>query len=853
MLTPVISFATNDTANDAPTENNETTENKDTTTGQAGSTGAEATDGIVKNKTGVDFIDKINPTAISTDGMTQEGVDTALNYLIASTADRQKVAYAKATEEPQADTSLESDDIFDASKVIDGHMFVAEAGGYELYAEPESLSILIRDKKTGTLLRSTVEDEDAYVTNSQLPSYNLATSGITVVPVKYDPTSETRSGMYDKVNTQISSRDATITYKAIEHGFIAHLHFDNHKNVAALKGLDLEFDVQVKLEDNGSINVQIPSDKIVEKKTDDAVCYLMGDVYVFPLLGYTDRGDTNGYMILPDGNGIIVNFSDFYQDGTAKYKSGYTARVYGKDVSMEIAAAEDPTKERKDLNPVEDIIAPYFGMVHDYSKFNDGSHEKDIAVLGFVEDGEYNCKINGMFNGVNASFQNYSYASATFREVYQQPTDNAGIASKTEVTENLMENFEMSFLLASGEDANYSGLANKARELLKENGTLAKAEDMAYDVRVDFIGLDKENFLLFRRNVVATTIENMKEILHMLKVSGVENISAYYDGWQKGGMYNLPNAEYNVDKDLGGNLALSDLQKSYTDGSVKISVIQDMLNINDTTANATFIAMKMINKRTYSYTDRFLEVYKTFKYLTPAKTNEYLKKLADDMLSNGQKNLTVKGFTNNLFAYSVSSKIRSRKDAMNEYTSAVESVKKEGINLSMIDPAMYLWKYTDEYLDFPISSSMYVYASEEIPFLSTVLKGSMKVYSEYVNFEANQTEFFLKLVETGVYPSFLLTYESPTNLQYTNSSWVYSSDYEKYISLITEFDTDLKSVNKMTEGACIVKHEMHYDGNADLTKVTYDNGVVVYVNYAEETVSADGVTIDGLSYKVGEE
>ena len=118
MLTPVISFATNDTANDAPTENNETTENKDTTTGQAGSTGAEATDGIVKNKTGVDFIDKINPTAISTDGMTQEGVDTALNYLIASTADRQKVAYAKATEEPQADTSLESDDIFDASKVI---------------------------------------------------------------------------------------------------------------------------------------------------------------------------------------------------------------------------------------------------------------------------------------------------------------------------------------------------------------------------------------------------------------------------------------------------------------------------------------------------------------------------------------------------------------------------------------------------------------------------------------------------------------------------------------------------------------------------------------------------------------
>ena len=46
---------------------------------------------------------------------------------------------------------------------------------------------------------------------------------------------------------------------------------------------------------------------------------------------------------------------------------------------------------------------------------------------------------------------------------------------------------------------------------------------------------------------------------------------------------------------------------------------------------------------------------------------------------------------------------------------------------------------------------------------------------------------------------------------------------------------------------------MNYDGNNNLTKVTYSNGTVVYVNYSEDAVSADGETIDGLSYKVGEE
>ena len=44
--------------------------------------------------------------------------------------------------------------------------------------------------------------------------------------------------------------------------------------------------------------------------------------------------------------------------------------------------------------------------------------------------------------------------------------------------------------------------------------------------------------------------------------------------------------------------------------------------------------------------------------------------------------------------------------------------------------------------------------------------------------------------------------------------------------------------------------EGNYDGKADLTKVTYSNGVVVYVNYSEQAVSADGVAIDGLSYQI---
>lgn len=851
MLTPIVSFATNDTPGDTQAEETEAGDTAAADNTQTAEQPGTAANGIAKKETGIAFIDKINPSAIPTDGMTQESVDEALNYLVASSADRRQMSYEAAMKEPAADAALESD-VFDSGRVIDGHMFACEAGNYELYVEQETLSIIIRDKETGTLLRSTVEDEEAYVRSSQLLTYSMITSGVTILPVKYDPESESRSGMYDKSNVMASSRDAEITYDKLDNGFVAHLNFDNHKNDLSLKGLNIQFDLKVTLDENG-LHVEIPDESINENYEEGKLGWLMGDVYIFPLLGYTDRGDTEGYMILPDGNGIIVNFQDFYQDGTAKYKSPYTARVYGSDISFDSTTVTDDTKEREDLNGVEEVIAPYFGMVHNYSSLNNGSHEKDIAVLGFVTSGEYSCTINGVFNGVNSTFENYTYASATYRELYQQPTDNASGSSKTEVTDILLKDLQMDFLVTSGDEANYSGLANACRELLLDRGILSTNEDTDYDVRIDFLGLDKENFLLFRRNVVATTIDNIETIITKLQESGVEDISAYYDGWQKGGMYNLPNTDYKVDGDLGGNSAMKDLVDKYKDSSVSITLLQDMLSINDTTSNSTFTAMKMVNKRTYSSTDRFLNVYKTFKYLTPSKTNEYVKEFADNLSDGGMDSVALSGFTDTLSTYSLSNVIHSRKDAMDYYSSALEELQKDGMNVALDEPVMYLWKYADAYLNMPISSSMYVYASDEIPFLTSVLKGSIKVYSEYVNFEANQTEFFLKLIETGVYPSFLLTYESPTVLQYTNSSWNYSSDYRQYIEVISEFNEELKAVNEKTAGAYIVKHETNYDNVTDLTKVTYSNGVVVYVNFSENTVSADGTTIDGLSYKVGEE
>ena len=167
----------------------------------------------------------------------------------------------------------------------------------------------------------------------------------------------------------------------------------------------------------------------------------------------------------------------------------------------------------------------------------------------------------------------------------------------------------------------------------------------------------------------------------------------------------------------------------------------------------------------------------------------------------------------------------------------------------MEQPFAYLWKYTDAFLDMPLYTSNYMYEDESIPFMSIVLKGVMPMYSEYVNFEANKQEFFLKMVETGTFPSFYITKESSSDLVNTNSSDIYSSQYDVYRDTMIAYARELAEINAKVEGAYIVGHEIREN---NVTVVTYGNGVKIYLNYGSSAVQTDGYTIEGMSIKVVE-
>lgn len=687
---------------------------------------------------------------------------------------------------------------------------VAESDSYELYLYEPTLSIILKNKATGALLLSTLSEEDDNGANNKTWTAYMQ-SGVVLSAIK---------NANDTYQVDLVSCANTIDYSYEDNGFAARIYW---------KEYDFGLTVRVTLEGDELV-AEVPEDSIVENGTDSYI----GTVSLFPMLGYSYLDNQAGYMFIPDGNGALIYLDD--KDG--RYASGYSQMIYGADAGFTESTTETLLWGRyQTVNESEKVLAPVFGMAHT----DDG-----LAYLAIVEEGEKRASIEAQPNGVMVDY-NRCYARFLLRRTYIQPLNNSNSGTMTSVeADRTHGNLKVRYILLSGEDAGYSGMAVAYRDYLLDNN-LIQRRDNSYKTRVDFLGTDREEFLISTRAVVMTDVDQVREIFGELQSAGVNTLLSIYKGWQKGGMYQIPISKYKADGKIGGTGALTDLIQDSESAGYDVYLYNDALRANPAESNTTFNIVKKVNKRRLEIQTRDY-VYDTFNYLLPNRSDYNLDKFVKSYTAKGVDNLAVAGITGNLFSYSYSGSYYDRLFTADAYESSIADISKQ-TSLILEKPFAYLWNYTEAMIDMPLGTSDFMYEDEEVPFFSIVLKGIVPMYSEYVNFEANKQEFRLQMIESGVYPSFYVTYEDSADLIYTNSADLYSTKYSSYKDTIIEYDADFRQVAALTGDAMIVRHEKLAEG---VNKVTYDNGVVFYINYNQDAVTVDGVTIEGLSYKAGE-
>lgn len=697
----------------------------------------------------------------------------------------------------------------DTSKQLDGHHLVAANENYELYLYEPALSIIVKNTKTGAVMESTVRNEE------RLGNVNETWKGFLQSGIVVELQEETNT-MQKKLG--IEGSGAQVSVELIPGGFRAKLDYPTQ---------ELGFEVEVKLYDDGSITACIPESSIYENADNKKI----GNIYVFPLLGSSRLDEKEGYMFVPDGNGALIYLDD--KDG--RFDSGYVQKVYGSDIGVGESYVLSLLWGRYEThNDAEMILAPVYGMVHTGD---------EMGYLAIIESGDEEASIYATPNG---AYSDYNWITAAFRKctTYIQPTSNSG-GSVTKVTDRIKYDINVRYMFVDGADANYAGLAKRYRNYLIEKDELVKVED-TFKIRLDFLGMDVENWMLWKKDAPVTTVDNIREIYRDLEQEGVTDILSIYKGWQEGGIFDLPVTSYDVAGSIGGARDLSKLMDECEAKNIDFYLFTDGVRANTETGNTTFDTVKKMDKRLYTQ-NTYQNVYREFVYWTPQKTLENLKTLQKNFAKKGVNKLALSEIGNTMFTYTMGDTMQTRLVSKYLYEQALQQTS-ASMDLMLEAPVQCYWQYVKAIVDMPISDSDYIYTDQSVPFLSIALKGILPMYGDYVNFEANEREYFLKLVETGIYPSFYLTYENPSELIYTNSSNVYTSQYSVYRDQILNYYDELRQINERTKNSMIVNHEIT---NTGVTIVTYDNGVKLYINYSAKEQKADNVTVPALSYVVG--
>ena len=704
-------------------------------------------------------------------------------------------------EEPEAE---EAEEESETAAIPEDYKQVAENSRFNLYLKEDTLAVIVESKATGAVLYSTVQDPENHKDNATWKGFYQ--SGVVM---EYMQEVQARNVQADFINNA-----SEIRYVYTENGFTAHVVFTD---------LEIEFDVIVTMTEAG-FDVKIPQDSIVEENSD---MYAVAAFYVYPFLGYSYKGEDDGYIIIPDGQGAIINL----EDNEGRYSTPFDKQVYGTNIGLDDVVYSDTNV------PAEDIIMPVFGMVHT---------DKQIGFLGVIEEGDVSAHIQAYPNGVRMSFD-WVCAKYNYRQVYSQPMGRSAGTMAARLPRQRRFDIVQHFLLEAGESASYAGLAVAYRDYLIEKGAFTSAENRLFDLQIDFVGMERENYILGKTDVVMTSFEQAGDIITELKSKGVEHMSLVYRGWQTNGLSGgIPTNSFSPAKSLGGKEGLSQLrERAAIMGSV-LALEADVLSLNvETHPTLLYSALKRVTSETWSR-PTFGMVYDTLYYLTPSAAVDQGNAIINGLVNGNIKAISLTGITQLVSDYYYRNEFHDAGEMAAAFAS-IASAAGDKLSTTLSRPNAYLWRYADAVSDMPIGGSDYTYTDAEIPFLAIAMSGQIPYYAEYTNFQANTHEFLMHLLEQGARPTFLLTWEDPIELQNTNSSDIYSSRYELYVDMIAEWYMILNDLHQ-TVGSTgmIVDHR----SVGEMVCVTWDNGTKVYLNFGDNAGEMDGIALDSMSYKV---
>ncbi|MGO4936348.1 DUF5696 domain-containing protein [Fundicoccus sp. Sow4_H7] len=681
---------------------------------------------------------------------------------------------------------------------LDGFDLMAENDQFQLYVEPTSLAIKVINTADSYTWSSTLDDMDNERLNATWQAF--VASAITAEIITADNKTATEN---------ILSEGTTIDLVQMDDGFQADIVLPS----------ELALRLVVSLTDQG-ISVDVPVAHIVENEN----ARLM-QLTIYPFLGATKEASVPGYIFVPDGSGALIN----YQNDNLM-RSPYVSSVYGQDAGIRV------NRLSPEIKVVERVHMPVFGAVHGH-----GQH----AMLGIINDGDTYAQIEAQVAGLATDF-NWVTSNFIYRHSYQQPTNSSGSQTVNLFTNPMNRfNVNLEYHFLSEEDASYVGMALDYQQYLVEKGVLSPLENPANMMRLEFLGGETEQGLIFDSYITMTTISQMRDILNKYLEQDMKELEVVYRGWNIGGMsQNLPN-KFPVANQIGSVAELEELQADLSQHGIDISFYADYVSATTVAAgvNANNYAQQ-VNSQDIEILKEELPV----NLMLPNGSYELAMRDVAQYQDSHIHHLAIDRLGQELFATFNPGNQFTREVTKRLHQALVADLSSAmGNKLNFYDANAYVWEWTDSIYDISMKHSNYTYFSDVVPFMQIVLKGYVNYYAPFANFSADQTQNLLQNIEYGALPSFILTQENPILLIDTPSSDLYTTQADGWHENIVHYYQQYLPVYEATRAATITSRELLANG---VVEVGYSNGVNIVINYTNEAFTNDSFEVAAMDYLI---
>ncbi len=667
-----------------------------------------------------------------------------------------------------------------------GYELAAANATFELYLNRETLAFKVRDRRSGHLWSSSLDEvtpEDRL--NRTWTAF--AQSGISL----------------DYMDARANTRRASITNA--DHRLEITLLNDGFRGQVTFIDPAITVTVQVTLTPGG-VRVEVPFSGISE-----AGNFRLAQLHLYPFFGATREAETPGYMLIPDGSGSLIAFTE-----RTKARAMFYGRYYGPDLGMRGELPANP-----DTRPAHSLSAPVFGLVHG---------EQQHAALVILEHGSGFAELLAHPAGITTRF-NFLYHLFIYNESYFQPTNRSGAGVTVIQPQTNAFDIVQHYQLLTGADADYVGLARAYQRFLVEQGVLRPltAANAEMPLRVEVLAAEQERVLFWQRAIPMTTITELAAILATLPTRRVE---AVYYGWQpRGATAPLP-LKLQIEGALGNRNELIELaQTIVAQGGMLNLYLDPQAGLIDEGGYTRSDVAMAINRALARGNHRGMAQL----YLNLRAVEQRIAAWRNT-LQPARLGLALDGIGFRLYSDFRAETYRNREAMLQEY----QALLSRGEPVALYRPNAYLWRATRAYYDMPLGDSGYIYTTAAVPFLPIVLAGYIPYYGPPLNFSANLEEDLLRHADYGAYPSFLLTHEATAAILKTRSNWIYTSAYSQWRDEVQRVYTRLASVLGPVQGAAIVARTTPLPGVA---VTDYANGKRIVVNYTFQPITLAGQTI----------